>query len=108
MLRPERQMEAFQNVLEDCQLSDLGFTWFKFTWCNNHTDHPFCRERLDRAMPNLNWCENFKDVDARVLATSNFGHCPLFINYGCRHRDYWSKNISLLNSRTVGWLNDKK
>jgi hypothetical protein len=46
MLRLERQMEAFRNVLEDCQLSDLGFQRSKFTWCKNHTDHPFSREGL--------------------------------------------------------------
>lgn len=34
-IRLERQMEAFINVLEDCQLSDLGFMGAIFTWCNN-------------------------------------------------------------------------
>jgi hypothetical protein len=37
------------------------------------------------------------------LAASNFDHCPLFVNYGRRRRDYMSR-IKLLNSRTVGWL----
>jgi hypothetical protein len=92
VLRSEQQMEVFPNVLEECQLSDLGFTRSKFTWCNNRTDHPFSRERLDRAVTNLNWCGNFKDMDIRVLAASNFDHCPLLIYYGRRRRDYMSRN----------------
>jgi hypothetical protein len=74
-------MEAFQNVLEDCQLSDLGFTRFEFVRCNNRTNHPFCRERLDRVVTNLNLCGNFKDVDVRLVAAFNFDHCQLLINY---------------------------
>ena len=33
--RPEKQMQAFRNVLDDCGLVDLGFHGFPFTWCNN-------------------------------------------------------------------------
>jgi hypothetical protein len=44
----------------------LGFTRSKFTFCNNCTNHSFSSERLDRAVENLNWCENFKDVDVRM------------------------------------------
>ena len=33
--RPDRQMQAFRNVLDDCGLVDLGFNGFPFTWCNN-------------------------------------------------------------------------
>jgi len=85
-------MEAFRNVLEDCQLSDLDFTRSKFTWGNNRTDHTFSKERLDKAVANLNWFGDFKDVDIRALAASNFDNYPLLINYGRRHRGYRSRN----------------
>lgn len=33
--RPKNQMFSFREVLEDCELHDLGFSGTQFTWCNN-------------------------------------------------------------------------
>ena len=35
---PERQMQAFQNCLDDCGLKDLGFLRLPFTWSNRRFD----------------------------------------------------------------------
>ena len=43
--RPAQFMQAFWDVVDDCQLSGLGFVGDKFTW---HTGD--IRERLDRAL----------------------------------------------------------
>lgn len=42
-------MEAFNNVLGDCRLSDLDFRGPKFTWNNWCTDHGFTKKRLGNA-----------------------------------------------------------
>ncbi|GLT53432.1 hypothetical protein SLA2020_267020 [Shorea laevis] len=75
-------MEDFRVVLDECQFSDLGFNGSKFTWCNYREDSSFTKERLDRAVANLSWCEQFQDVDVQVLATHNSDHCPLFLYSG--------------------------
>jgi len=41
----------------------------------------FSKQRLDRAVANLNLGGNFKDVDVRLMAAINFDHCQLLINY---------------------------
>jgi len=41
--------------LEDCNLSDLGFSGPKYTWCNGKYGDDFSRERLDRAVANVEW-----------------------------------------------------
>lgn len=49
--RSDRQMASFQDSLEDCQLSDLGFTGSKYTWCNNRTDHNFTKDVWTEQLP---------------------------------------------------------
>ena len=48
--QPRRQMEIFNQVLEECRLSDLGFFGPKFAWCNLKEKNELVRERLDRGM----------------------------------------------------------
>jgi hypothetical protein len=49
-------MEAFRRALEDAKLSDLGFVGDPFTWRNNwHLAQGYVRERLDRAVANVEW-----------------------------------------------------
>jgi hypothetical protein len=62
------QMEEFQRVLEDCLLSDLGFSGPKFTWSNGRDGATFTQERLDRVVANSEWCDYFKGVNVVVLA----------------------------------------
>jgi hypothetical protein len=51
--RARREMVDFQEALEDCQLYDLGFKGPKYTWNNQREGAAFTKERLDRAMPNI-------------------------------------------------------
>lgn len=32
--RPEKQMEDFRRVVDDCKLIDMGYDGVKYTWCN--------------------------------------------------------------------------
>lgn len=46
-------MEAFHNVLQDCELEDIGCTRPWFTWVQGNLSETNIRECLDRgaAMP---------------------------------------------------------
>jgi hypothetical protein len=57
--RPEKQMQAFRNVLDDCGLVDLGFHGFPFTWCNNRDPPHTTWVRLDRAVVNTEWLTRY-------------------------------------------------
>jgi hypothetical protein len=49
-------MESFRKALEDARLDDLGFVGDVFTWRNNwHVADGYIRERLDRAVANVQW-----------------------------------------------------
>ena len=44
---PQRQMQAFHDVLSECNINDMGFVGDRFTWRRGQI-----RERLDRALAN--------------------------------------------------------
>lgn len=77
--RRDSQMEPFQSVLEDCDLSDLGFTGSKYTWTNRRHDGSFTKERLDRAVANKAWCEMNGRREVKVLAGRSSDHKPLLL-----------------------------
>jgi endonuclease/exonuclease/phosphatase family metal-dependent hydrolase len=72
-------MEAFKNVLNDCELADLGFWGPKFTWSNCKWDGVFTKERLDRVMANRMWCMRFHAVGVVVESTLHSDHLPIFL-----------------------------
>ncbi|KAI9071304.1 hypothetical protein K1719_046733 [Acacia pycnantha] len=53
-----RKVINFQSLLADCNLMDLEFKGSRFTWCNKRT-RTTVRERLDRALGNMEFRENF-------------------------------------------------
>lgn len=57
--RPEKQLKEFQEVLNDCELRDLGFKGNPFTWCNNREGDQRVLEWLDRFLTNFLWCSVF-------------------------------------------------
>ncbi|XP_012480763.2 uncharacterized protein LOC105795620 [Gossypium raimondii] len=63
LLRRERQMCRFQDVMEDCSLTNLGYSWQWFTWEKDRIRNKNIQERLDR------------------------DHCPLLLNsiFGNQH-----------------------
>ena len=53
------QMEDFWVALEECELTNLGFTRHKFTWTNRRPGSTHTKQRLDRATTNRVWIEKF-------------------------------------------------
>ena len=47
-----KQMEDFQATLDGCNLFDLGFQGYKFTWNNKRPGAANTRDRLDRVVVN--------------------------------------------------------
>jgi hypothetical protein len=84
--RPLRQMEAFQNSLEDCGLMDLGFFGPKFTWSNDRMGSGLTRERLDRATANAEWSQIFTVINVEVLPWVYSDHNHFLVSFS-NHRD---------------------
>jgi hypothetical protein len=81
VLSKESQMTQFQEVLDDCHFSDLGYIGSKYTWTNYRQDGSFFKERLGRAVANMGWIQLYKKVEVNVLAARTSDHKPLFISF---------------------------
>jgi ribonuclease HI len=86
-------MEHFRKVLEDCNLEDLGFEGDAFTWRNHHHKvEGYIKERLDRAVGNVEWRSMFPLVRVVNGDPRHSDHRPIIvdcgdmesINIGCR------------------------
>jgi hypothetical protein len=90
-VRPERQMQSFRNVLESCNLYDLGYNGAQFTWTNGQYDGNLIMERLDRAVANREWGVHFRNTEVNVLAARSSDHKPIWVQYAARsgkHNSY--------------------
>jgi hypothetical protein len=79
--KPQGQMDNFQEALDLCQLSDLGYSRPKFTWCNHRHGAQFTKERLDRAVATTGWCDLFSHYKVEILVATSSDHASLFMSY---------------------------
>lgn len=75
-----RQANKLQNLVNSCQLIDLGYQRLKFTWFNCRKGGAAIREWIDRAWCNNLWYHHFKDAVVNHLARTRSDHHPLLVN----------------------------
>lgn len=52
VVHPRRLLQGFTDVVNDCQLLDLGFNGNMFTWERSRGNEGWIQERLDRGLAN--------------------------------------------------------
>ena len=75
--RPDAQMQAYQEVLDECGFQDLGFSGPEFTWCNNRINRATVWARLDRVVVNSEWLLRFQDSRVYHIQGTLSDHLPL-------------------------------
>ena len=81
VLRPQAQMDRFREALVDCELQDLGFEGDVYTWRNNNRRaQGYVRERLDRALANMEWRAHFATVQVLNGDPRHSDHRPVIIS----------------------------
>ena len=78
-LRPIKQMEAFKDVLDECEFKDLGFVRGKYTWCRGSRGDNTIWERLDKAVATTDWIELFPTTKVLHLECKSLDHKHLII-----------------------------
>jgi hypothetical protein len=73
-------MELFRIALEQCNLSDLGYKGFRFTWTNCQPGGNFVKVHVDHALTNSQWCYMFEGASVQVLAARSSDHKLLLLN----------------------------
>ena len=77
--RPRRQMEAFRDVLDECEFKDLGFVGGKYTWYRGTGAGNTIWERLDRAVATTDWIDMFPTTKVVHLECGSSDHKPLIM-----------------------------
>lgn len=81
-------MRGFQDFIDQCQLCDLGFVAYPFTWRNNREGEGYIQERLDQALASPSWCSMFANAKIEHLHAVGSDHSALLLhlnyveNYG--------------------------
>ena len=71
-------MQAFQDILDECDFMDLGFVRSMFMW-HKHFDNYTIWERLDRAVSTNDWFSMYPDTKDNHLDVTTSDHKPLWI-----------------------------
>jgi hypothetical protein len=71
---------AFQDCLQDCGLSDLGFEGPKYTWTNRQKADSNVKVRLDRGVANGDFLRQFEDCTVENIITTSSDHYALLIS----------------------------
>ena len=74
------QMDAFSEPLDHCQLEDLGFHGYQFTWNNKRPGDANTRQRLDRATVIKNWRAKFLISSVTHLSSHASDHLPIILH----------------------------
>jgi len=72
-------MEKFREVLDECNLLDLGYMGNKFTWSKNFPNGGMVWERLDRAVSTADWIDLFPAVKVQTLSCVSSDHNLILI-----------------------------
>ena len=74
------QVEAFREALDSCQLQDLGYRGYPFTWNNKRPGDANTKIRLDRGVTNEEWRVKFQMSTITHLSTHTSDHLPIMLH----------------------------
>ena len=98
--RPQGYMQAFRDVLSDCELYDLGFSGDPFTWKRG-----CIRARLDRVVANTAWITMHPESTVQHLDYSRSDHRPILLD--TEHQDATSINNATSRRFEARWLQEE-
>ena len=75
------QVNDFQAALEECELEDLGFRGYPYTWNNRRPGNANTRERLDRVVSTRSWRDKFQACTVNHLTSHASDHLPIILQY---------------------------
>lgn len=108
------QMSQFREALQECDLRDMGCRGNQFSFSNRRSGERETRVRLDRAVVNSEWCDQFPNSLSTLGFSSTSDHKPLVIQMekemhrGGTKRNYkfepmWLRVIELKDAVTNSW-----
>lgn len=73
-------IKEFRDDVHDCNLRDLGYKGYPFTWSNRRFSSHFIEKRLNRFLCSKDWTNFFHDQVATNLVTWCLYHNPVLMD----------------------------
>ena len=90
--REQWQVAAFQDAVNDCGFTDLGFHGLPFTWDNRQEGDRNVKVRLDRALGDSRFMAELGDSEVFHLPLAESDHAGLLVEVRQRETsDRWSR-----------------
>ena len=100
--RRESEMQGFRDIVDECELVDLGYSGHKFTWRGKQLGGVVL-EQLDRAFTNTSWLELNPATRVQHVRAHSSDHSPIIIKpegiTACRNKPFQFEQMWL---REVG------
>jgi hypothetical protein len=114
--RNETQMQGFRECLYDCELTDLGFKGYPFSWSNKREGGDNIQVRLDRGTATTSFLDLFPHVLVEHIMTEESDHMALLIctesvftkagargHRGFMYEEMWTKHDSYMEMIEEAW-----
>lgn len=80
-LKRDQALLDFCETFDNCNLTDLGWKGYKYTWCNMRKGRAKIEERLNRFLADPNWSTLFPNARVHNITTVGSDHFPILINF---------------------------
>jgi hypothetical protein len=97
-------MLMFKECLDDCGLSDLGYSGPKFTWTNKQESDSNVRVRLDRAVANGSFTQLFDDCHVENVITTTSDHYAIVLSLKNYQNEATSRPVQMGFKYEAAWL----
>jgi hypothetical protein len=72
---------SFRNTLSHCNLQDLGYIGYIYTWTNKNQGNNLIQCRLDRFLATSDWISHFPNYANHHLLRYKSDHCPIALDF---------------------------
>lgn len=94
--QPVSGMNDFQEAIDQCALTDMGFSGSPFTWEWTRNEVVVLKERLDRGLANDLWRHIFSNFRLHHIDSSSSDHSLLLLNL-VNHLTHWQNSFLCIN-----------
>ncbi|EAZ07996.1 hypothetical protein OsI_30258 [Oryza sativa Indica Group] len=112
--RSEPQIQAFRDVVQRCELHDLGFSGVPYTYDNRREGRGNVKVCLDRALADDGWRGLFSTAQVFHLSSPRSDHCPIPVKFysedlrrnfaKCVHYEiYWERDPAISEVIAESW-----